>query len=372
MIARPIRAVGRRLRKYILPLIGFWDLIARLEEVRSRLGEVETKLGDVGPLSAALVARDRQLLSTVEAEVERLDGYLVHHMSTLRAELAVLRRDMRFISDLQVALSQRRERFCTVQGIGTLMFSNGYDLLVPTQEVGLLSFLLRHGMEEVEPGVRAVLRDRLRPGDVAVDGGANIGLHSLTMATAVGATGSLVCFEPLPHVADALVWTLRLNGIAERVRVERAALSDTVGEATLYAASHSPISSLFNLPDSAGAHPLIVPQVTLDSRLAPGSRVDLVKLDIEGAEPRAWHGMRRVRQENQQLDIVMEWSSSHFCRATESAVEFFRTIRGDSFSVFVIEDAPEAGRLAALDDESVAAVLEGANLLLTRQQHARI
>ena len=80
--------------------------------------------------------------------------------------------------------------------------------------------------------------------------------------------------------------------------------------------------------------------------------------------------MRRVREENRTLDIVMEWSSSHFCRATESAVDFFRAIRADGFSVFVIEDAPEAGHLTTLDDEAVAAVLEGANLLLTRRQVA--
>jgi FkbM family methyltransferase len=367
MIARPMRAVGRRLRNYTLPLIGFWDLVARFEELRRRIEEIDAKLGQVGFPSTALDARDKRLIATVEAEVERLDGYLVHHMSTLRTELATVQGDIRSLSDRQFAPNHWRERTCTVHGYGTLILADGFDLLVPTQEVGLLSFLLRHGMGAVEPGVRAVLCDRLRPGDVAVDGGANIGIHSLTMGAAVGATGNLVCFEPLPHVADALAWTLRLNGMVDHVRLERAALSDTVGEGTLHSAPHSPMSSLFNLPDGTSARPLIVPSVTLDSRLPPGSRVDLVKLDIEGAEPRAWRGMRRVRDENQELDIVVEWSGSHFTRAAESPVEFFRAIRADGFSVFVIEDAPKAGRLARLDDESVAVALEGANLLLTRR-----
>jgi hypothetical protein len=80
--------------------------------------------------------------------------------------------------------------------------------------------------------------------------------------------------------------------------------------------------------------------------------------------------MRRVREDNPTLDIVVEWSASHFARAGESPAEFFGAIRADGFAVFVIEDAPEAGRLAMLDDASAAGVLEGANLLLTRRQRA--
>jgi FkbM family methyltransferase len=401
MMPKFVRAAGLRIRRYVLPLVGYWDLAAQLGELRARLGEIEVglagrlgeievglgglggrlgelevglagrlgeievglggRLGEIVALTAArlgefetlsamrLTTTEKRLMEVVSTEVERLDGYLVHHIMTLRADI------------------RSRPRVYAAQGLGSLMLAEGFDLLVPTREVGVLAFLLRSGLNAVEPGVRAVLRNRLRPGDVAVDGGANIGLHSLTMAAAVGATGRLVCFEPLPHLADALTWTLRLNGLGERATVQRAALSDTVGEAALHVAPHSPISSLFALPESAGANPLSVPTVTLDSYLPPGSRLDLVKLDIEGAEPSAWRGMRRVREENPMLDIVLEWSASHFARTDESPVEFFRAIRADGFFVFVIEDAPEPDRLLPLDDEQAATTLEGANLLLTRR-----
>jgi FkbM family methyltransferase len=202
---------------------------------------------------------------------------------------------------------------------------------------------------------------------VAVDGGANIGLHALTMATAVGPTGSLVCFEPLPHLADALSWTLRLNGLCGHARVERAALSAMVGDTTFHATPHSPLSSLFDLPESAGSCPIVVSQVNLDAYMPPGSRLDLVKLDIEGAEPLAWRGMRRVLRENPLLDVVMEWSSSHFARASESPSDFFREIRADGFSVFLIEDEPEAGRLTIETDAEAVAALEATNVLVTRR-----
>jgi FkbM family methyltransferase len=375
MMPKLVRAAARRLRSYVLPLVGYWDLVVRLDELRARLGEIEVpqadRSGEIETVSAArLAATEKRLIEVVSSEVERLDGYLVHHMAILRAELANARADVRSLCDQLLALGAR-PRVYQAQGLGSLVLVDGFDLLVPTRELGVLAFLIRNGLNAMEPGVRAVLHDRLRLGDVAVDGGANIGLHSLTMATAVGTTGRLVCFEPLPHLADALTWTLRLNGHGERATVQRAALSDTVGEAVMHAAPHSPISSLFALPDSAVADSLIVPTMTLDSYLPPGSRLDFVKLDIEGAEPSAWRGMGRVREENPTLDIVVEWSASHFARADEAPAEFFRAVRADGFSVFVIEDAPAPGRLSLLDDEQAAAVLEGANLLLTRRPAAR-
>ena len=365
MMPKLVRAAGRRVRNYVLPLVGYWHLVARLDELRARLGEIEVLpadlLGEIETLFAArLAATEKRLSEVVGSEVERLDGYLVHHMAMLLAELANAQADLRSLCDQLLALGAR-PRVYQAQELGSLVLVDGFDLLVPTGELGVLAFLLRNGLNAIEPGVRAVLQDRLRPGDVAVDGGANIGLHSLTMATAVGTTGRLVSFEPLPHLAEALTWTLRLNGLDQRATVQRVALSDTVGQATLHAAPHSPISSLFALPDSACADSIIVPTMTLDSYLPPGSRLDLVKLDIEGAEPSAWRGMRRVREENPTLDIVVEWSASHFARADEAPAEFFRAIRADGFSVFVIEDAPVRGGLSPLDDEQAAAALEAAN-----------
>jgi FkbM family methyltransferase len=358
-----VRAVGLRLRRYVLPLVGYWDIAARLDALGVPAADVEAgspaRLGDMeAGLRDRLAVLEKHLEMVVETEVDRLDGYLVHHMTMLRADLAALQDEVR---------SHQRSRVYAASGLGTLMLTEDFDLVLPPQEVGLLAFLLRHGAEAVERGVRAVLQDRLGPGDAAVDGGANIGLHALTMAKAVGPAGRLICFEPVPHVADALAWTLRLNGFADCAHVERAALSDTPGEATLHVAAHSPLSSLFAPTDTTGSRPIAVSKMSLDSVLPSGSRLNLVKLDIEGAEVRAWRGMQRVRQESPDLDIVLEWSSSHFARSGESAAEFYRAIRAEGFSVFVIEDAPQAGRLALVADAVAAAALEGVNLLLTRQ-----
>jgi hypothetical protein len=46
-------------------------------------------------------------------------------------------------------------------------------------------------------------------------------------------------------------------------------------------------------------------------------------------------------------------------QAGESTAEFYHAIRAEGFSVFVIEDAPQAGRLAVVPDAMAAAALDG-------------
>lgn len=404
----PVRMLARGLRRVVLRFTGFDDVVRRLDELRGQVAAVQPRLDGIEAQVAAVrpsleeadarfateaewarqrhelaVARQEVLLArfddigrglarlgtgeagfgtrnglfaaTVAAEVDRLDGYLVHHAATLSAGIDAL------------GTGHRTGLAYIAPGLDALVTAGGFDLVVPTSEEGLLAFILRHGLEGVEPGVSALLRSRLKPGAVAVDAGANLGVHSLGMARAVGPEGRVVCFEPLAHLAAAVERSLRLNGFAGRARVERAALADQPGEAVFHRAAHGPMSSLHALPPETASEEVRVPVTTLDAAFPPGSRVDFVKLDVEGAEPRAWRGMARVVAENPGLEIVLEWSASHFRRSGEDPAAFMAAIRAAGFHAFVVEDGVAPGRVTAVGDP---AALEGANLLLTRDDAA--
>jgi FkbM family methyltransferase len=356
MMATPLRAIANRLHNYILALVGFSEPLDRMNGLLGRIGALEGRLNQVAARLDAITARDGALVTTVAAEVDRLDGYLSHHLATLDANIAAAHSN----------LLRLRDPVLTAQGLDAMVIADCFDLIVPTQETGLLAYIMRHGLEFIEPGVRTVLRDRLRPGSVAVDAGANIGIHALTMARAVGPEGQVLCFEPLPHLAATLERTLCLNGFGGRTRVKQLALADAPGDVTLYRSEHGPMSSLYPLPDGLAAEPITVRAVTLDESFAPGARVDLVKMDVEGAEPRLWHGMQRIVEENADIEIVLEWSASHFRRTGEDPEAFMTKIRAAGFSPYVIEDRPEtAGQLTPLSEN--VAVLEASNLLLTRR-----
>jgi FkbM family methyltransferase len=361
-----------------------WHLTARLDGLR------QDSTSPMDLLSQQIAARLDRLDAQVEAmsgvvkvdirnfireEVDRLDSYLVHHATQSRLKFAALlrqevaelvRQEVAKLTPMIAELEQRipaRPLVFSGAEMDALLLAEGFDLVVPTRELGLLSYLTRHGTSEVEPAVRAALRRHLRPGMVAVDAGANIGLHSLVMAHAVGPEGRIIAFEPLPHLAEALSRSLLLNGFSARCDVVPAALAEGQGEAILHAAAHSPVSSLFEVQGSV-TEAISVRRTSLDAYIPPGGRLDLVKLDIEGAEPLAWVGMTRVVAENPGLVIVLEWSASHFARSHHDAATFMAALRAVGFSPWLLQDeAPDA---PTPFDPADAPMLEGGNLLLLR------
>jgi FkbM family methyltransferase len=308
-----------------LGLVGHGTLIDQLSETFSRL---------------------RRLESIVAKEIDRLDGYLVYHVDSLSRQIAELNK----ISYLHANLD------------ALLITGDEFDLLIPTPEAGLLSYVARNGVDTIEPGVRAVLQARLHPGGTAVDIGANIGVHALIMAKIVGSSGRVVCFEPVPHVASTLGRTLRLNGFGERAQVFCSAVADSAGEATLDRASHSPISSHYPTPEKRAS--LAVKTIALDDHFAPGERIDLMKIEVKGAELLVYKGMSRVLRENPEIELILKWSRSHFARSNQSPELFWDLIRNDGFRPLRIDDEPP-GQLVPLN--GVASVPDTANILLTRK-----
>lgn len=87
-------------------------------------------------------------------------------------------------------------------------------------------------MPDYEMMLEQAYRGFLVPGDVCVDVGAHSGRHTGPISDLVGATGKVLAFEPIPHVAQAL--RSALSGDTRRANVElyESALSDTSGPGT--------------------------------------------------------------------------------------------------------------------------------------------
>src|SRR3954469_401222 len=146
-----------------------------------------------------------------------------------------------------------------------------------------------------EPGVLALLERELRAGDVVADVGANVGVHALTAARHLRALGGgrVVAFEPARDSAAAIRAAARRNDLA--VEVVEAALGEVEGTIELhadarYGAHDAGVRSQFAEGDLVQRAPV----TTLDAWAARTwlDRLDVVKVDIEGAEILALRGMR--------------------------------------------------------------------------------
>lgn len=142
---------------------------------------------------------------------------------------------------------------------------------------------------------RAFLRVFLRPGDVFVDIGANLGLYSILASQLVGADGSVFSFEPDPRSHERLLHNLGVNGCAN-VRAYQLALSN-VDESRVMQVSSGGYDAYnsFGTPvrgESTFA-PVEVDCVSFDSFASNHPRLSnttMMKVDVEGWETMVLHG----------------------------------------------------------------------------------
>jgi FkbM family methyltransferase len=146
-----------------------------------------------------------------------------------------------------------------------------------------------------EPGLRRLLERELRAGDVVVDVGAHVGAHALPLARrlrALGGGGRVIAFEPTGDSADALRSAAARNDL--EVDVVRSALGDADGSVEIFGdARYGPHDAGVRSQFGSGEPVERAPVTTLDAWAAAAGllRLDVVKLDIEGAEILALRGM---------------------------------------------------------------------------------
>jgi FkbM family methyltransferase len=162
---------------------------------------------------------------------------------------------------------------------------------------------------DFEPDVRRGIQRILKPGDVFLDIGANVGFFTLQAAKTVGRGGKVYAFEPAPKAREALGRNLQLNGITN-VTAFAVGLSDGAGRASLFldAKNNSGASALHRSPHSGEAV-----EVELDSydRFANQNGLPmpaLVKIDVEGAEVKVLRGMQALLSRPDRPPVILEVS----------------------------------------------------------------
>jgi FkbM family methyltransferase len=126
------------------------------------------------------------------------------------------------------------------------------------------------------------------PGDVIVDLGAGMGNELDMMCRLVGPEGAVYAIEADPATFRCLDDRRTLNGLGNATTVN-VAIAETSGEVFISDVGHH--LGHWLVADGRGRR---VPATTLDAFVAEHGigRIDLIKVNIEGAEARAFAGMR--------------------------------------------------------------------------------
>jgi FkbM family methyltransferase len=174
------------------------------------------------------------------------------------------------------------------------------QILLPSPRTNVLSRMVYLFGSWEEPVTRCLCANLL-PGMTAVDVGAHIGYFTLVMAGRTGTTGRVFAFEPNPEVQKYLRENLRRNGCSQ-VTVCPVALFRDEGSGTLEGSDGLNARLTPHADSRAGG----VTMAVFD-RFAPTqgiAGVDLVKMDVEGAELDILLGMRRLLSEDHPSFVI--------------------------------------------------------------------
>ncbi|MCX6772766.1 MAG: FkbM family methyltransferase, partial [Candidatus Micrarchaeota archaeon] len=126
-----------------------------------------------------------------------------------------------------------------------------------------------------------------------IDVGANIGYFTHVFSRLVGEKGRVVAFEPFPEAFALLKKSAEANGL-KNVSLEPLALSDTIGKSTLYLSDKNFGDN--SLVERKGENGVLIRTTTLDAYAKEKgiTRIDMVKIDTQGAEYEVLKGMAAV------------------------------------------------------------------------------
>jgi FkbM family methyltransferase len=183
-----------------------------------------------------------------------------------------------------------------------------------------------------DPEMLRFMQHRLRPGGVFVDAGANIGAYSILAARLVGPEGRVASFEAHPITFGFLERSIALNGFSQ-VQARNLALGAAPGRVRLAFNPANPGETHVADDGGTAAPGAEVAVATLDSALAEAgiTRVDYLKIDVEGFELPVLQGAVGTLRDNPDIAVQTELVERHASRYGHSVAAIEALMRGLGF-----------------------------------------
>jgi len=225
-----------------------------------------------------------------------------------------------------------------------------------------------------EPETADFLRSFLRPGMTFLDIGAHIGEYVVLAAVAVRPGGMVHAFEPSPEIFALLQSNILMNGL-QNVRLHQTAVSGSEGTVLFEICSEPAISALraeaemSASPSRAVLAAIPVATTTLDAWWEPLKvKIDLVKIDVEGAELSVLRGAEQLLSlpAPEAPVLVLEYSPENYARFGYEGSEIEAILKRHRYELFqCATDLP----LAAID---IAQLSTGTTNLLATKSPGRV
>jgi FkbM family methyltransferase len=222
---------------------------------------------------------------------------------------------------------------------------NGFSVEISTATDIIERHILFQGYFEYQESL--FIRRLLKPGEVFVDIGANIGWHSLLAASRVGSAGRVLAFEPATLAYRHLLRNVSVNQFTQ-VETFHYGLSSRDATFDIYPCeeANSGANSLYG----AGT-PIEHVRVQSGDRVMDEldvSKIDLCKIDVEGAEVDVLIGLAETLRSRRIRAIMIEVSPTSLARAGRSPDELISMLRACGFQLREVRTGHSVSRASDL------------------------
>lgn len=242
---------------------------------------------------------------------------------------------------------------------GTLYLDEADEVITP----GLVA------VGEWEPGQTALFGAYLRPGMTVVDVGAHVGYFTALAGRLVGPRGLVIAFEPDPRNYELLLANVWRNGLTNVVCFPWA-VADQPGFLSLYLADRNTGDHRVYATEEERPS-VLVRAVALDTLAVLRPPVDVLKIDVQGAEEAVVRGAEALLTGSPEILVVAEFAPDElraFGSDERRLLDYYRSL---GFGLRV--QHPEEKGLRELTDDELLAFCRSetgkshANLVLTRR-----
>jgi len=176
---------------------------------------------------------------------------------------------------------------------------------------------------------RAFAKQYIKPGMTVVDVGANIGIYTSFFANLVGKNGKVHAFEPDQVNCDMHARFVK----SDNVVLVHKAVAETNQDLVLFASPSLNVDHRTYDPGD-GRNETRIQAVALDNYFSPGTRIDFIKMDIQGYEYYALRGANRVLTENHAIRLMFEYYPEGLDRSGGGATLLFDYLQGMGFCLY--------------------------------------
>jgi FkbM family methyltransferase len=213
--------------------------------------------------------------------------------------------------------------------LGNFLYKHAFALYRPLYT----SFKNRQDAFEIK-----LLEQHLRPGDVVLDIGANIGYYALILSRLVGKKGRVHCFEPDKTNFRYLEKATLSHG---NIFINNVAAGPKTETIKIYTSKQLNVDHRTYKPEEYDKE-IEIEAESMDDYIskkdpAEGGRVDLIKMDIQGFEMQAIQGMQKILKKNTDIKIISEFWPYGLKKAGSSVSAYFKFLSNHGFHCYLLK-----------------------------------